>query len=106
MSDTQNNKSDKNKNFKIIIIPPKKDTKKLNKNASLPSFGMTSNKSSSSSNEIDIDKQDNFYTKKLLNATNSSFPIIRRNKSQNIISINSNNNKNDIKDLFNYWSGN
>lgn len=25
---------------------------------------------------------------------------------ENIISINSNNNKNDIKDLFNYWSGN
>ena len=88
MSEIHNDNSDKNKDFQIIIIPPKKDVKKLNKNASLPSFGMTSNKSSSSSNEIDIDKQDNFYTKKLLNATNSSFPIIRRNKSHNIISIN------------------
>ena len=41
-----------------------------------------------SSNELDIDKQDNILTKKYINPTDTTFPIIKVNKSEKIISIN------------------
>ena len=66
----------------------KKLTNLQNIKKSIPSKKNNNNKLSFSSNEIDIEKQDNLPKKKLIKVNNLIFPKINKCNSQKIISIN------------------
>ena len=73
---------------KITLEARPKILKKITKNNIIENNKENSYKSSFSSNEYDIDKQDNLTTKKLIDGTDSNFPKIKKNKSQSVVSIN------------------
>lgn len=76
-------------NNKIVDEIKIKSLNKYSKIYKLPNNKDNNNyRTSISSNELDIDKQENTSTKKLINPTDITLPKIRKNKSQNIISIN------------------
>ena len=81
--------SDSNGIIKIILKNKTKNLKQIRNNNNLPINKNNSFKSSFSSDEYDIDKQENISTKKIIyNNVEPIFPKIIKNNSQKILSIN------------------
>lgn len=81
--------SDSNGIIKIILKNKTKNLKQIRNNNNLPINKNNSFKSSFSSDEYDIDKQENISTKKIIyNNIEPIFPKIIKNNSQKILSIN------------------
>ena len=79
--------SDSHIKMKILLKNKEKNFKKIKKDK-IPSNKSNSFKLSVSSNENDIDKQNNLSTKKIINGNDTTFPKIIKRNSQKIVNIN------------------